>query len=672
MSPSLHPCLIFALFLAGIQQARALEADFAKDVQPFLQKYCVSCHGAEISKGAIRLDQSSGEISDRKEADLWHRVLESLKFGEMPSDKAKDFPTEDESRAVEAWIASQLAAKDIAVEEKSASRGYGNLVDHDLLFGTSSRDNPVDVAARLWRISPRALIKQLVERLKVTDGAWQTSGEVFGRRMAGYGFDIETNPFKLDKPHGSFRDFKGKYLFNSMMTAQLTELALDAAGKLLAGAMPDIDRRTAAGEETVSIYRDHLTRQYQRLLRRTPVDAETNSLLELAAEVDGEIGDRQGLVAAFAAVILQPESMFRYELPPAAAPGADPGLYELSRRDLTHALSFALTDLPPGEKMLERVETDTRPTAEVLRAEADRLFKENKLVAKRSLQFFQEFFDYEKAADIFKDDKRRVHWPPAYIADLDLLITKVLEEDKHVFRTLLTTRDYRLTVVPRSFSGASHLAYNLPADTKRNGDPVTMPKDQRMGVLTHPAWLVAHSGNFDNDPIRRGLWIRKKLLGGMVPDLPISVDAQLPDEPEWTLRKRLTITEADQCYKCHSRMNPLGLPFERFNDFGRFRRSELGNPVLTTGAITRSGDPALDGEVKDPFEMIGRLAKSKRVEQVFVRHVFRFYMGRNETLGDARALQDAYRTYLDSGGSFRALVVSLLSSDSFIYRAKAS
>ena len=90
------------------------------------------------------------------------------------------------------------------------------------------------------------------------------------------------------------------------------------------------------------------------------------------------------------------------------------------------------------------------------------------------------------------------------------------------------------------------------------------------------------------------------------------------------------------------------------------------------GRLLDADGAALDGEVKDPFEMIGRLAKSKRVEQVFVRHVFRFYMGRNETLGDARALQDAYRTYLDSGGSFRALVVSLLSSDSFIYRAKAS
>ena len=53
----------------------------------------------------------------------------------------------------------------------------------------------------------------------------------------------------------------------------------------------------------------------------------------------------------------------------------------------------------------------------------------------------------------------------------------------------------------------------------------------------------------------------------VVPDVPITVDAKLPDEPTWTLRKRLHVTEADSCYKCHSKMNPLGLPFERFNDF---------------------------------------------------------------------------------------------------------
>ena len=61
-----------------------------------------------------------------------------------------------------------------------------------------------------------------------------------------------------------------------------------------------------------------------------------------------------------------------------------------------------------------------------------------------------------------------------------------------------------------------------------------MPKEQRAGILTQPSWLVAHSTNFDNHAILRGKWVRERLLGGYVPDLPITVDAQLPDDPKHT------------------------------------------------------------------------------------------------------------------------------------------
>lgn len=37
-------------------------------------------------------------------------------------------------------------------------------------------------------------------------------------------------------------------------------------------------------------------------------------------------------------------------------------------------------------------------------------------------------------------------------------------------------------------------------------------------------------------------------------------------------------------------------------------------------------------------------------------------------LSDSKTLIDADRAYLESGGSFDALIVSLLISDSFIYR----
>ena len=47
----------------------------------------------------------------------------------------------------------------------------------------------------------------------------------------------------------------------------------------------------------------------------------------------------------------------------------------------------------------------------------------------------------------------------------------------------------------------------------------------RRGLLTHPAWLIAHAQNTETDPVIRGKWIREKLLAGTVPDVPISVDA---------------------------------------------------------------------------------------------------------------------------------------------------
>jgi hypothetical protein len=115
-------------------------------------------------------------------------------------------------------------------------------------------------------------------------------------------------------------------------------------------------------------------------------------------------------------------------------------------------------------------------------------------------------------------------------------------------------------------------------------------------------------------------------------------------------------------------MDPLGLPFEMYNHAGIFRTTELDKPVDATGEVINSGDPTLDGPVKNALEMIQKLAESQRVEQVFVRHAFRFWMGRNETLNDAPVLQAAHKAYRDKGGSMKALITSLLTSDAFLYR----
>ena len=220
----------------------------------------------------------------------------------------------------------------------------------------------------------------------------------------------------------------------------------------------------------------------------------------------------------------------------------------------------------------------------------------------------------------------------------------------------------------------------------------------RKGLLTHPAWLIAHSQNTETDPVIRGKWVREKLLAGTIPDVPITVDAVIPEDHHKTLRDRLaSATETEYCWKCHQHMNPLGYAFEIYDDFGRYRSKESLEypdnliksitlkrdesvllkdtrdiyktlPVKSMGYLSGTGDDTLDGEIQDAMDLAERLSKSQRVRQSIIRHAFRYFMGRNELLSDSKTLIEADQAYVKSGGSFDAVIVSLLTSDSFIYR----
>jgi mono/diheme cytochrome c family protein len=223
--------------------------------------------------------------------------------------------------------------------------------------------------------------------------------------------------------------------------------------------------------------------------------------------------------------------------------------------------------------------------------------------------------------------------------------------------------------------------------------PASVPN--RKGLLSHPAWLIAHAKNTENDPVQRGKWIREKLLAGTIPDVPITVDASIPEDHHRSLRDRLaSATETAYCWKCHEHMNPLGYAFECYDDFGRFRTEEALEypdllitkrpdtwmlltdtrdlyktlPVNAKGYLRGTGDVSLDGEVTDAIDLADRLGRSRRVRQSILRHAFRYFMGRNETLSDSKTLIDAEKAYVESGGSFDAVIVSLLTSDSFLYR----
>jgi hypothetical protein len=90
----------------------------------FLARYCLDCHDGDVQKGDRRLDDLPLKVgTDIAIAERWQEVLHQLQLGEMPPAKKKQ-PTDDERRALLAWIEEQL------IHAQSIAQDRGGQVVH--------------------------------------------------------------------------------------------------------------------------------------------------------------------------------------------------------------------------------------------------------------------------------------------------------------------------------------------------------------------------------------------------------------------------------------------------------------------------------------------------------------------------------------------------------------
>jgi hypothetical protein len=641
-----------------------------KLVRSFLDSHCAGCHDQGEKDGDFELGRLAQENVAGRVA--YAAILERVRAGDMPPAK-KPRPDAAEAAAVMKWIQAKLDTPlpgkpaYFVVKEKPID---GNRLPNAILFG-GPRGPSVPPPPRLWRVSPGAYNNWL------------------GEFKAGNSLQ---QPFGVIADAG-FKDFSALYSPDEGASGLLLSnagLIVDAQTKAKGAAFWSLmDPAAKPKKEDVM---KALTAQFMTAVARPPSEKEAESLLALYDKVARDGDYPLAAKTILMAPLIIPEAILRFEV----GQGAEvrPGIRMLSPRETAFALSLALWS-KRDPSLLTAAAEGKLTTREEVAASVRRILDDPKISKPLVMGFFREYFDYYRAPEVFKDPlpdymtRRGAHYAPRnYVTETDVLVFRILSRDQDVLKELLTTTEsFDGGALPEGFQNGDRLfrAFGPQALDHRR------PPSERIGILMQPSWHVAWSTNFHNDIVRRGRWVREHLLGGRVPDLPINVAAMVPDDPHHTLRQRQMVTRAAECWKCHNKMDELGLPFEDLDHYALFRRSEMvldleataqaiekskatnqkiyrEAPLDTTGSIAYSGDPQLDGPVRDAPEMLRRLAESDRIRQIFIRHVFRYFLGRNETPGDAVSLQEAEKAYLDNGGSFKALIVSLLSSESFLYR----
>jgi hypothetical protein len=102
------PLAITAVALAASgTRAADQPPDFSRDLQPYLDAYCLRCHDAQKQKGDFRIDSLSREIG-QKDTPQWAEIMSRISSGEMPPKKEEKQPPATESARVVEWLSARI------------------------------------------------------------------------------------------------------------------------------------------------------------------------------------------------------------------------------------------------------------------------------------------------------------------------------------------------------------------------------------------------------------------------------------------------------------------------------------------------------------------------------------------------------------------------------------
>jgi len=412
--------------------------------------------------------------------------------------------------------------------------------------------------------------------------------------------------------------------------------------------------KCASGQTNEACAIDFIKRTGRLAFRRTLEADETELLNQIYLNKAKTTDHPQAIRLVVEAILQMPQFLYR---PVVGLQNEQSSANKLTGEEIASRLSFFLWSSIPDNDLLAAAEAGDLDATDGLTAQVRRMMDDPRF--DRSLEAFSlQWLGVE--ARPAKDDLKfpgftEDFWSSAKTSISRFFHHAVKETDgnmKSLFTAPIAFADQKLAST-YGVSAKSSTFDSFKTDAKERG-----------GIFTQAAVMATLSGTTETSPVKRGLFVRAKLLCQTPPPPPPMGVAPLPAETtDKTLRQRLEEHRANPaCAACHAFFDPLGLAFEHFDAVGAYRAQEHGIAIDATGELS---DSDVDGNFTDAMELLGQLEQSAIASECLSNQLFRFAIGRLESEADACVLKRMSHDLTKDGYSLQDAFVKLATSDAF-------
>lgn len=336
------------------------------------------------------------------------------------------------------------------------------------------------------------------------------------------------------------------------------------------------------------------------------------------------------------------------------------GVVALTPHELATRLAFLLTDAPPDAQLLALADDGSLSDGAVLHAQAERLLGAS-LTQATLARFVREWLriDLLEGLDDL-DPNIPAARRDALLAEVEALTRNTWSPTRGSLRELFTTQQMALEAQTDDLYGAPNQG--------GAGSYTLVTRTDRRGILSSAGFLIAHAPAGHQTPIIRGAFVRKEVLCQPLATLPGNIDINAPLNDTRglpTARERLSpTTTRAECSGCHRDINPLGFALERYDALGRFRTTENGASIDTSGSIAFPVSQE-QWDFADGDAFLALAGGSAMTSSCATQRFFRFALGRQVLPTEAPYVQALSARVGETGGSVQSFVFPLLESEAF-------